>query len=78
MRRSVRGGVRGLARDKPHPLCISEGCDLLLGSLSLQLEAVGVSRLQPQGFIQYTDSSVLQLYLIHLHTDSKTGRHTDR
>lgn len=70
MRRRVRGGVRGLAGVVcPRPLRISQGCDLLLGSLSLQLEAMGVSSLQPQGFIQYTDSSVLQLYLIHLHTD---------
>ncbi len=68
--RSVRDGVRGWARViLPHPLCISQGCNLLLSSLSLQLEAVGVSSLQAQGFIQYTDSSVLQLYLIHLHTD---------
>lgn len=52
-----------------HPLCISHCGNLLLCSLSLKLKAVGVASLQPQSFIQYTNSSVLQLYLIHLHTD---------
>lgn len=66
----MRGGVRGIARMVlSHPLCVSQGGNLLLCSLSLKLEAVGVASLQPQSFIQYTNSSVLQLYLIHLHTD---------
>lgn len=79
MRRKVGGGVRGLASvDKPHPLCISQGCNLLLSSLSLKLEAVGVSSLQPEGLVQNTDSSVLEFNLIHLHTDRQTEGQTDR
>lgn len=70
VRCSVRGGARGVAGVVySRPLCISQGCDLLLCCLSLQLEAVSMSSLQPQSFVQNTDSSVLQFNLIHLHTD---------
>lgn len=70
VRRDVGGCVTRLASvDKPRPLRVSQGCDLLLGSLSLKLEAVGVSSLQPESLVQNTDSSVLEFNLIHLHTD---------
>lgn len=78
VRRDVGGGVTRLASvDKPRPLRVSQGCDLLLGSLSLQLEAVGVSSLQPESLVQNTDSSVLEFNLIHLHTDRQADRGTD-
>lgn len=77
MRRDVGRGVNRLASvDKPRPLRVSQGCDLLLGSLSLKLEAVGVSSLQPESLVQNTDSSVLEFNLIHLHTDRPTEGQT--
>ena len=73
VRSSVRGGARGVTGLVcPHPLGVSQGCDLLLCCLSLQLQAVSMSSLQPQRFIQNTDRSVLQFYLIHLHTQGET------
>lgn len=65
-RRAVCGAASSIGSN---PLCISHCSHLLLCSLSLKLKAVGVASLQPQSFIQHANSSVLQLDLIHLHTD---------